>query len=280
MTTTADTATAAETSDMNDYGGYSTDVSIDDGTPVETAVKYKWDFDSGSWVATKLMVQYKDRPFQKGSMRYAYLVKDVSADKKFVAKAYFDQSRHGLTDDMYFQDVKMQAYAQHWAEKFNKRDPPKKINFVPTFVLRLCERKGTPLFSCEEFLEGKFRKYNNNYGHVTDKKRNTPQAFSHFSYELSNQKLMVVDIQGVGDLYTDPQIHTLSGLDFGAGNKGKKGIDRFLGSHRCNAVCQLLKLPENDPHKRRKRQRRKGKRRGLRVRRMPRVSTSDSSFSR
>lgn len=30
----------------------------------------------------------------------------------------------------------------------------------------------------------------------------------------------MVDIQGVGDLYTDPQIHTEKGTDFGDGNLG------------------------------------------------------------
>lgn len=29
-----------------------------------------------------------------------------------------------------------------------------------------------------------------------------------------------MDIQGVGDLYTDPQIHTEKGTDFGDGNLG------------------------------------------------------------
>ena len=41
--------------------------------------------------------------------------------------------------------------------------------------------------------------------------RQTPQAFSHFTFEKSGHELIVVDIQGVGDLYTDPQIHTANG---------------------------------------------------------------------
>jgi elongation factor 2 kinase len=34
----------------------------------------------------------------------------------------------------------------------------------------------------------------------------TPQAFSAFSFFASGGNIMVVDIQGVGDLYTDPQV--------------------------------------------------------------------------
>lgn len=38
-------------------------------------------------------------------------------------------------------------------------------------------------------------KHNNNYGYVARHSRNTPQAFSHFSYEYTDGKMMVVDIQ-------------------------------------------------------------------------------------
>ena len=31
---------------------------------------------------------------------------------------------------------------------------------------------------------------------------------------------MVVDVQGVGDLYTDPQFHTVDGEEYGEGNLG------------------------------------------------------------
>ncbi len=41
------------------------------------------------------------------------------------------------------------------------------------------------------------------------------KAFSHFTFEASCHEQIVVDIQGVGDLYTDPQIHTNLGLEFG-----------------------------------------------------------------
>ena len=38
------------------------------------------------------------------------------------------------------------------------------------------------------------------------------------------RKVIVVDIQGVGDLYTDPQIHTATGEEYGDGNLGTKGM--------------------------------------------------------
>lgn len=33
-----------------------------------------------------------------------------------------------------------------------------------------------------------------------------PQTFSHWTWEASGHRLCVVDIQGVGDCYTDPQV--------------------------------------------------------------------------
>lgn len=55
------------------------------------------------------------------------------------------------------------------------------------------------------------------------------QAFSHFTFERSGHQLIVVDIQGVGDLYTDPQIHTEMGTDFGDGNLGGWKSSLFFG---------------------------------------------------
>jgi hypothetical protein len=45
--------------------------------------------------------------------------------------------------------------------------------------------------------------------------RHTPQAFSHFTYSFTQGTALCVDIQGVADLYTDPQIHTLDGQGYG-----------------------------------------------------------------
>ena len=60
--------------------------------------------------------------------------------------------------------------------------------------------------AAEPFLEGGFTKHSSNSGFVTDEEvRNTPHAFSHFTFERSGGGEIVVDVQGVGDLFTDPQ---------------------------------------------------------------------------
>lgn len=102
----------------------------------------------------------------------------------------------------------MQTYAQQWAKAYNEEQPPKLVSFIETFVVRLMERygherkglpysmstpivrrEGYPLFACEPFLHGPYRKHNGNNGYVSRNERNTPQAFSHFTYERSGHQV-------------------------------------------------------------------------------------------
>ena len=103
--------------------------------------------------------------------------------------------------------------AKLWGEEFNRHHPPKQVDFFQMAVLEFVDRPDRPLYHVENFIEGNYVKYNSNSGFVLgdDTHRQTPQAFSHFTFERSGHEIMVVDIQGVGDLYTDPQIHTVSG---------------------------------------------------------------------
>lgn len=74
-------------------------------------------------------------------------------------------------------------------------------------ILEFKDRPNSPLYHLEHYIEGEYIKYNSNSGFVDEHIRYTPHAFSHFTFEKSNHDLIVVDIQGVGDLYTDPQVN-------------------------------------------------------------------------
>lgn len=58
--------------------------------------------------------------------------------------------------------------------------------------------------------------------------------------------LMVVDLQGVNYILTDPQIHTRTGVStsFGLGNLGTDGMTAFFCTHVCNPICHHMRLLE------------------------------------
>jgi hypothetical protein len=70
----------------------------------------------------------------------------------------------------------------------------------------------------------------------------TPQVFSAFSFIASKGTCMVVDVQGVGDLYTDPQLHSLDGR-FGSADLGARGMALFFATFFPNSLCDLLQIP-------------------------------------
>ncbi|GJD06901.1 Alpha-protein kinase 1 [Galdieria sulphuraria] len=129
-----------------------------------------------------------------------------------------------------------------------------------------------PLLACHS---EKFQKYNDNQGgYQSDSySAHVANAFSHFSHVASGGELVICDIQGVGEYYTDPQIHTallpefletfhslpglnrhgkmpfdvfqdfcFSNMSLGLGNFGWEGLQRFVKSHICNSVCAALGL--------------------------------------
>lgn len=210
--------------------------------PSERAVKVQYSFEDKNWIRRDVKVKIDTQPFDKGGLRLVFHLLDESdPETKYVAKMSKDP-RDNATRTVYFNDVRMQATARHFAERYNQCLPPKKVEFIAAFVLQLVQREGSPVCGVERFISGNYKKYNNNKGWISDEDRNTPAAFCHFSYESSNNELLICDIQGVGDVYTDPQIHSKDGDGFGKGNLGREGMDSFLTTHRCNAICRFLKL--------------------------------------
>ena len=197
----------------------------------------KWD--AGKWSNSIIVVKVERRPFAEGSLRVAHYAVNLSMpDKKFVIKFSKNKSH---TREIYENDVEMQTYCQRMSDKFNEKNPPKKTSYIPCHLIEMMDRLRTPVGHMEPLLDGEFTKYNNNDGLILTP-RNTPQAFSHFTYEESGKQLVIVDVQGVDDLYTDPQIHTADYQGFGMGNLGQKGILKFLLTHQCNPVCRAVGL--------------------------------------
>ncbi len=152
----------------------------------------------------------------------------------------------------------------------------------------LNHQTGSVYVLVEPNLDGTFTKWNNNAGHVRAKKseatldrgvcggghggyeseysgeeeededeyfgsydvEDVPQVFSHYTYEASERKKLVCDIQGVwnkvdGYILTDPVVHTISNNrchKMGRTDKGQTGIDCFFETHVCGPLCKKLGL--------------------------------------
>lgn len=104
----------------------------------------------------------------------------------------------------------------------------------------------------EEFIDGQFTKYLNNTGDCcveeTDVMGQKAQCLTHFSYEKSDKKLMLLDIQGHGYELFDPEIASHELFDgnaevlYCAGNLSHMAIDKFVSGHKCNVFREIVGL--------------------------------------
>ncbi|CAI5717024.1 unnamed protein product [Peronospora farinosa] len=216
----------------------------------ERADKLSFNVDTLEWLSTPVTIKLDLVPFATGQLRNAYYLQELDAEENVSSLLVAKLSLRPAEPSTYLSDVEMQAVCAHYAALYNEHEPPLKVCYARSWLLKLRDReRGALVCSVEEFLPGAYVKYSNNSGYVgretsttEERERNTPQAFSHFSFVASDFRLMIVDIQGVADSYTDPQIHSADGRGFGVGNLGTFGMEKFLESHRCNEVCRWLGL--------------------------------------
>lgn len=202
------------------------------------------------WQESELRCVIHNRRVAEGSHRYVVLIDVLGAASK-AAPHVLKITKPFITSRLPKEislialleaEVRMQAEAHQLAKRWNAlKISHKPIRFNPVHVVQL-QREPPQVGLLEPFLEGAYVKHNDNAGGVympvEGRERETPQAFSHFTFVATKGRGLVCDIQGVGDLFTDPQIHTDPRDEFPVpGNRGLEGMRDFFMTHRCNPLC-------------------------------------------
>mmetsp|Transcript_41174 Transcript_41174/g.43066 ORF Transcript_41174/g.43066 Transcript_41174/m.43066 type:complete len:800 (-) Transcript_41174:61-2460(-) len=199
-----------------------------------------------SQITTNVMIS--ENPFSLGAMRFAYFMHDNTLNQKMVAKRSKCMKKSDNNLDYYKRDIESIVISQHIINEFNERvvsfitNTKNLLSFVHSFVYEL---EGGEYIWAENYIKGRYEKFNNNSGWIkTSFSESTllAQAFSHFSWQYTKGYMIMVDIQGVDNMLTDPQIHCVDRHKFGAGNLGYLGIVKFFITHRCNKYCKQLGL--------------------------------------
>ena len=189
-----------------------------------------------------VLASIEKNPFIRGSMKLVFNIIFQGNSNRYVLKVFDPILKLLNTDRLIVCEKKCSDDSRNYAKLFNEQQSIRQINFIPCTLVKLLDRPNTPFAIVEKYQSGKFIKHNNNYGDISSE-RLLPQAFSHFTHVESSGKLLVCDIQGWEDLYTDPQIHYTIEKNPSAGNHGEDGIFSFYKSHVCNVICGILDLP-------------------------------------
>jgi elongation factor 2 kinase len=237
--------------------------------PAERVIRYQYNVENRQFVKDETIVKIEKEPFTNGAMRHCFRMKKLAMPPQsasnhrfhkygwsralnYVAKCYMEKGEIIVTKegkDNVFTDVTLQYEAMHWAEKFNKSNPPKKIDFIRAYAIEFVDRPGKPVFAVERFIAGHdpygngFVKHNTNSGFVDlEEHRKTPQMFSAHSFYSSQGQRLVADIQGVGDMYTDPQVLSMD-YRFGDGDLGPRGMALFFKTFCHCDISDSLGIP-------------------------------------
>lgn len=194
----------------------------------------------------KCTVWIRPAPFAYGAMRFAfYIVQEDLEHCKLVGKVYRFAGEAYQKKDLYEGDMAAQALAQYIAKEFTREYPEEPLQFVQAQLLELDKDAGLPYryMALEPWIPGVYEKKTSNGG-FSSTNSEAAQAFSHFSFVLTEGEYMVTDIQGVANTLTDPQIHSRH-KRFGLGNLGEQGMDRFFNGHQCSHICKALRLSKH-----------------------------------
>ena len=200
-------------------------------------------------------VTFSPTHFAQGRFRFAYMGHYTEPSwkrgKKIVVKE-LKESYTWYTSD-WDTTVKIHDKAAELARGFNAFSGTNyPIRFTKVSVFKVTSQgdpNATPKLGesviVEEYIEGQFQKWCNNYGFISAESQSLP-AFMHWSWVHTKGELMVADLQGVwkedGFVLTDPVIMSLNN-SYGSTDTGTEGMVMFFYKHQCNSFCQYLPKP-------------------------------------
>jgi hypothetical protein len=196
----------------------------------------------------------------EGTCRLCYLGKDTVTGQPVVLKKF---KKHIPKEEIFWtKDIQASREAQRFADHFNaEMKSSKPIRFIQPVVYECQSNVCAPFLKGEKVLVEPFlgkdvyNKFNSNSGYEDKNCGSTMAAFSHFTYHISDGKMLVCDLQGVKreDEYilTDPVICSVQ-QTFGVTDVGEEGIRSFFANHECTELCKSIWKRHGSPKQYRK----------------------------
>ena len=204
-----------------------------------------------------VVAYFEPEPFAQGRFRYAYKARwteysskpagTTCVVKKFKDTYTYESSAWDNTILMYSRSKEMASRFGHKLEYTSCE----RVHVVGDYK---CDGPRTPhpneYMVLEDYLEGEFFKWCNNYGYVSNEARGVDcilPAFMHWTWVQNQGQEMIADIQGVripggGYKLTDPAIMSITNK-YGSTDTGVEGMAMFFRDHKCSNYCSGLPKP-------------------------------------
>lgn len=185
---------------------------------------YKFDFVHMEWSTVPLQAEFviEEKEFAAGGFRKAFKATSITEGFNkgtWVVKRYLEAAVQLIretgqtTEEHTRKSVQMQYLARNFASQLKEAIAKDRLDeYGQSFEYKsvhMEKAEDGEFLTVEEFIDGDFVKFINNNGIVCEEDTTLckkAQAFSHFTYEKSEGKVMVLDIQGSGYTLYDPEI--------------------------------------------------------------------------
>ena len=115
-------------------------------------------------------VKIASQPFAEGAMRYAFYMQDLASKNEYVAKLPKDLRPKTYNLEEMKNDIEAMFVCSHIVNEFNEKlissiDSKYLVEFVHAFVYEILDEASPyKYYYGENFINGKYEKYNNNAG--------------------------------------------------------------------------------------------------------------------